>query len=39
VDKARDARRKNFFEKKRFINYVYSNPDADAESSDNGAST
>ena len=27
MDKAREQRRKNFFEKKRFINYPYSNPD------------
>ena len=37
VDKAREARRKNFFEKKRFINYPYSNPTEDQESSDGGS--
>ena len=37
VDKAREARRRNFFEKKRFINYPYSNPAEEGEDSDNGA--
>ena len=39
VDKAREARRKNFFEKKRFINYPYSNPTEDPDSSDNNANS
>jgi hypothetical protein len=37
ADKAREARRRNFFEKKRFINYPYNNPADDPDSSDNGA--
>ena len=37
LDKAREARRKNFFEKKRFINYPYSNPTDEHDSSDGGS--
>ena len=37
IDQAKEARRRNFFEKKRFINYSYNQNPADDESSDNGA--
>ena len=37
MDQAKEARRRNFFEKKRFINYPYNQNPADDESSDNGA--